>query len=229
MKVAIYARYSTENQREASIDDQVRVCTARADKEAWAVAEVYPDYALSGATFSRPRLQALIADAKLGKFSVVLAEALDRISRDQEHIAGIWKTLTFTGVKLITLAEGEINELHVGLKGTMNALFLKDLAAKTHRGLAGRVEEQIRRKPILRLRRGETVGRPWRANPRGQIDQPGAGTSGRPHFPDVCGRDQPDRDRQGAQCRRCVGATCTGLARHDHPGPRGTRHGHPAQ
>jgi site-specific DNA recombinase len=141
MKVAIYARYSTENQREASIDDQVRVCTARADKEAWAVAEVYPDYALSGATFSRPRLQALIADAKLGKFSVVLAEALDRISRDQEHIAGIWKTLTFTGVKLITLAEGEINELHVGLKGTMNALFLKDLAAKTHRGLAGRVEE----------------------------------------------------------------------------------------
>jgi DNA invertase Pin-like site-specific DNA recombinase len=39
------------------------------------------------------------------------------------------------------LAEGEINELHVGLKGTMNALFLKDLAAKTHRGLEGRVRE----------------------------------------------------------------------------------------
>lgn len=41
---------------------------------------------------------------------------------------------------LITLAEGEISELHVGLKGTMNALFLKDLAKKTHRGLRGRVE-----------------------------------------------------------------------------------------
>ena len=39
------------------------------------------------------------------------------------------------------LAEGEISELHVGLKGTMNALFLKDLAAKTHRGIRGRVEE----------------------------------------------------------------------------------------
>ena len=35
---------------------------------------------------------------------------------------------------------GEISELHVGLKGTMNALFLKDLPAKTHRGLRGRVE-----------------------------------------------------------------------------------------
>ena len=41
----------------------------------------------------------------------------------------------------MTLAEGEISELHVGLKGTMNALFLKDLAAKTHRGLRGRVEK----------------------------------------------------------------------------------------
>ena len=39
-----------------------------------------------------------------------------------------------------SLAEGEISELHVGLKGTMNALFLRDLAAKTHRGLRGRVE-----------------------------------------------------------------------------------------
>ena len=38
------------------------------------------------------------------------------------------------------LSEGEINELHVGLKGTMNALFLKDLAQKTRRGQRGRVE-----------------------------------------------------------------------------------------
>ena len=42
---------------------------------------------------------------------------------------------------IVTLAEGQISELHVGLKGTMNALFLKDLAAKTHRGLRGRVED----------------------------------------------------------------------------------------
>jgi site-specific DNA recombinase len=43
-------------------------------------------------------------------------------------------------VRLVTLAEGEISELHVGLKGTMNALFLKDLAQKTRRGQRGRVE-----------------------------------------------------------------------------------------
>lgn len=44
------------------------------------------------------------------------------------------KRLRFTGVRLFTLAEGEIGELHVGLKGTMNALFQKDLADKTRRG-----------------------------------------------------------------------------------------------
>ena len=70
----------------------------------------------------------------------MIAEALDRISRDQEHVAAFYKQLSFCGVKILTLSEGEITELHVGLKGTMNALFLKDLADKTRRGLRGRVE-----------------------------------------------------------------------------------------
>ena len=71
---------------------------------------------------------------------MVLAEALDRLSRDQEDVAALFKRLRFAGIKIVTLAEGEINELHVGLKGTMNALFLRDLAAKSHRGMRGRVE-----------------------------------------------------------------------------------------
>ena len=70
----------------------------------------------------------------------MVAEALDRVSRDQADVATLYKHLRFAGVMIVTLAEGEIDELHVGLKGTMNALFLKDLAAKTHRGLRGRVE-----------------------------------------------------------------------------------------
>ena len=75
-----------------------------------------------------------------GRFDVVLAEALDRFSRDQEDTAGLFKRLTFAGVNIVTLAEGDITHLHIGLKGTMNALFLKDLADKTRRGLRGRVE-----------------------------------------------------------------------------------------
>jgi hypothetical protein len=79
-------------------------------------------------------------DALNGRFDIVLAEALDRFSRDQKDTAGLFKRLTFAGVNIVTLAEGDITHLHVGLKGTMNALFLKDLADKTRRGLRGRVE-----------------------------------------------------------------------------------------
>jgi DNA invertase Pin-like site-specific DNA recombinase len=64
-----------------------------------------------------------------------------RLSRDQEDIAGIYKRMEFAGVKIITLSEGEISTLHIGLKGTMNAMFLKDLADKMRRGLRGRVEK----------------------------------------------------------------------------------------
>ncbi|MPZ40925.1 MAG: recombinase family protein [Rhizobiales bacterium] len=140
-RIALYARYSSDNQREASIEDQFRLCREHAMREGWTVAESYSDPAISGASvILRPGIQALLQDARRGLFEVVLAEALDRISRDQADVATLFKHLKFSGVSIVTLAEGEISELHVGLKGTMNALFLKDLADKTRRGLRGRVE-----------------------------------------------------------------------------------------
>lgn len=141
MRVAIYPRFSSDNQREASIEDQVRLCKERAEREGWTVVQVYGDSAVSGVSLIRPGIQALLRDAMAGKFDIVLCEALDRLSRDQEDTAGIYKRMQFFGVKIVTLSEGEITALHVGLKGTMNALFLKDLAEKTRRGLRGRVEQ----------------------------------------------------------------------------------------
>ncbi len=141
-KVALYARYSTDNQSVVSIEDQFRICREHAGRERWQVIDTYHDAAISGASvILRPGVQSLLQDAKRGKFDIVLAEALDRVSRDQADVATLFKHLRFAGVQIVTLAEGEISELHVGLKGTMNALFLKDLAAKTHRGLRGRVEK----------------------------------------------------------------------------------------
>ncbi|MCB9942820.1 MAG: recombinase family protein [Geminicoccaceae bacterium] len=141
-RVALYARYSSDNQREASIEDQFRICREQAKRETWKVVGTYKDAGISGASMIlRPGIQSLLQDAQAGAFDVVLAEALDRISRDQADVATFFKHLKFAGVPIVTLAEGEISELHVGLKGTMNALFLKDLAAKTHRGIRGRVEE----------------------------------------------------------------------------------------
>ncbi|CAD0186247.1 DNA-invertase hin [Ruegeria sp. THAF57] len=138
--VALYARYSSDNQRDASIEDQLRLCHERAGSEGWTIVDSYSDRSISGASLIRPGIQSLLQDASAGKFEVVLAESLDRISRDQEDIAGVYKRLAFAGVRIVTLSEGSISELHIGLKGTMSALFLKDLADKTRRGLRGRVE-----------------------------------------------------------------------------------------
>ncbi len=140
-RVAVYARYSSDSQREASIEDQVRLCRERAAHEGWTIVNVYTDHAISGASLIRPGIQQLMQDVLNGKTDIVLAEALDRVSRDQEDIAGLYKRMQFAGVILVTLSEGEISNLHIGLKGTMNAIFLKDLADKTRRGLRGRVEQ----------------------------------------------------------------------------------------
>lgn len=136
----IYARYSTDMQSSSSVEDQIRLCAERASREGMSVSQHYADHGISGASLMRPGIQQLLQDAMAGKFQVVIAEALDRISRDQEDIAGVFKRLNFAGVQVITLSEGVISELHIGLKGTMNALFLKDLSDKTRRGLRGRVE-----------------------------------------------------------------------------------------
>ncbi|WP_264812970.1 recombinase family protein, partial [Gluconacetobacter sacchari] len=141
MKVALYARYSSENQRDASIEDQLRLCRLHAEKQGWTIVDSYTDRAISGASLLRPGIQELIQDATRGRFTIVLAEAMDRLSRDQEDIAGLFKRMTFSGVRIITLSEGDVTHLHIGLKGTMNALFLKDLAEKVRRGLRGRVED----------------------------------------------------------------------------------------
>ena len=141
MKVAIYARYSSENQRDASIADQLRICREFATRQGWTVIEEFTDHAISGATLLRAGFQALMRDALTRRFDVVLAESLDRFSRDQEDTAGLFKRLRFAGVNIVTLAEGDITHLHIGFKGTMNALFLKDLAEKTRRGQRGRVED----------------------------------------------------------------------------------------
>ena len=141
MRAAIYARYSTELQRDASIEDQVRLCRRRIAAEQWSPVGTYTDHAMSGSIRLRPGYQKLLEDARARRFDVVVAEALDRLSRDQEDVAALYKHLTFARVQLITVAEGAITELHVGLKGTMNALFLKDLGQKVRRGLEGRVRE----------------------------------------------------------------------------------------
>lgn len=119
-KAAIYARFSSDNQKESSIEDQVRLCTERIEKEDWQlVCEPYTDFAKSGASLMRAGIQGVISDAMSGKFDIIVTEDLDRISRDQEDTAAFYKRMEFSQVKIITLSDGEISDLHVGLKGTI--------------------------------------------------------------------------------------------------------------
>ena len=141
MRCAIYARYSSALQAPRSITDQFEACRERVSREGWSIVGEYADREISGSSIiNRPDLLALMVAAEQRQFDDVFCEALDRLSRDLEDIAGIHKRLAYRQIKLITIAEGEVSELHIGLKGTMSALFLKDLADKTRRGHIGRLK-----------------------------------------------------------------------------------------
>jgi DNA invertase Pin-like site-specific DNA recombinase len=139
MRAVVYARYSSDLQREASIDDQLEVCRRLLDREGWQLTKVYADRAISGASRNRPEYQQLLADADRDRFDVVVCEALDRLGRKLTDIADLHDRLTFRGIKLFAVNTGEITQLHVGLLGTMSQLYLSDLRDKVRRGLLGRV------------------------------------------------------------------------------------------
>jgi len=64
-KAAIYARYSSDNQREASIEDQFRLCREYAERQGWQVVESYSDRAISGASLLRPGIQTGLENRKI--------------------------------------------------------------------------------------------------------------------------------------------------------------------
>jgi site-specific DNA recombinase len=138
LTAAIYARFSSDKQTDRSIDDQVALCKRVCEREGLIVVAVYDDRAISGAsTHNRMGLQRLLRDARAGKFEIVVTEALDRISRDQEDLAGIHKRLRFAGIDIRTAHDGIAGDIHIGVKGLLGAMYLKDLADKTRRGQAG--------------------------------------------------------------------------------------------
>jgi site-specific DNA recombinase len=139
MRVGIYARYSSDRQSDTSLKDQIRLCQARAKREGWTVVGVYEDAAASGALRMRRGYQTLLTDALSGKFDLVLAESLDRLNRDLEETARLFKRLKFVNVGIVTASEGPISEVHVSITGLMGEMYLKSLAEKTRRGLEGRV------------------------------------------------------------------------------------------
>jgi site-specific DNA recombinase len=124
-------------QTDRSIDDQVRLCNARAKSEGWTVSVTLADRAISGASLLRPDIQKLLTGIRNREFDVILTESVDRLSRSLEDCAHIYRRASHKKIRMVTIAEGEISEMHIGMKGTMGELYLKDLRQKTHRGLEG--------------------------------------------------------------------------------------------
>jgi len=229
MKVAIYARYSSENQRDASIGDQFRICREFAQRQRWHIAAEFSDHAVSGATIMRPGFQAMMREALQKKVDIVMAEALDRFSRDQEDTAGLFKRLTFAGVNIVTLAEGDITHLHIGLKGTMNALFLKELAEKTRRGLRGRIElgkagggVSFGYRIVRRLENGVATTGEREIVPRGSRDRS-------THLQRLPGWRVTEANRESAQCRRCARPAGSALEPEHDSRKSGAWHRHSSQ
>jgi site-specific DNA recombinase len=155
MRAAIYARYSSDMQRTASIEDQARNCRKRADAEGWTIAATFADAAISGSDSNRPQYQAMLAAAERAEFEVLLLDDLSRLARDSVEQERIIRRLEFRNLRIIATSDGYDSEskarkVHRGFKGLMNEIFLDDLRDKTHRGIAGQ-----------HIKRFWTGGRPY--------------------------------------------------------------------
>jgi len=144
MRVAIYARYSSENQSEKSIDDQVRVCRKYINEHGMSHDEkhVYIDEAISGSVINRPGLQALEEAAENKEFDALAVDDLSRLSRSNHQMLTLVMKFNYLQVKLISVSEGIITDddnakMSIHMRGLINELYLDDLKKKTMRGLEG--------------------------------------------------------------------------------------------
>ena len=144
MIVAIYARYSSENQSEKSIDDQIRVCQKYIEHNGFVFDEkhIYIDEALSGSILQRPGLQALERAIENKEVGAVAVDDLSRLSRNNQQMLTLVNKFNFYQAKIISVSDGivtddENSKLGIHIRGLINELYLDDLKKKTMRGLEG--------------------------------------------------------------------------------------------
>lgn len=141
-RAALYARYSTDQQREASIADQLHAARRLAAQLGAEIVAEASDAAISGqAMANRPGFQEVMALARTGAIDLVLCEHTDRLTRDGGHAYDVYYDLAAQGVRIHTVNQGEIGLMHVGTSGLMSALFIDELRKKVRRGLEGVVRE----------------------------------------------------------------------------------------
>jgi DNA invertase Pin-like site-specific DNA recombinase len=147
LTVAIYARFSSEGQREASIDDQVRRCRRYVEEHGGLLTEamIFADRAMSGTGADRPSFDRLLrlATSNPRQVDVIVVEDLSRLSRSAADLFPVQRLLEYAEVRLIGIADGidtnaAHNKLTFGIKSVISDFYIAELADKTRRGLEGR-------------------------------------------------------------------------------------------
>ena len=140
MKAVIYARYSSDNQREESIEGQVRECQSFAERKGYTVIRTYIDRALSGTRAdNRPEFQQMISDSTLREFQYVIVWKIDRFSRDKFDSVKYKYALKSSGVSVISATEpidgSPEGQMMESVFEGISVYYIKDLAQKTSRGM----------------------------------------------------------------------------------------------
>ena len=140
MKRAVaYGRYSTDMQREESIDAQFRAIRDYCNRNKIELVSTYADEGISGTTDNRPQFQQMIKDAELGAFDYVIVHKLDRFSRSKYDSAIYKRKLKLAGVQLLSVLENldgspESLILESVLEG-MSEYYSKNLSREVKKGM----------------------------------------------------------------------------------------------
>jgi site-specific DNA recombinase len=147
MRCSVYARFSSDLQRDTSLDDQIAVAQRYAAERGWHLdpEHVYRDAGVSGASMEgRAGLEALLAGAgqQPRPFDIVLVDDTSRVARDIADAIRIMQRLTFWGIRVIYISQGidsasEQADALVTVHGLIDSLYLKELAKKVSRGIRG--------------------------------------------------------------------------------------------
>lgn len=138
MNAVIYARYSSDSQREESIEGQLRECGEYAQHNGITVVGSYIDRALSAKTADRPEFQRMIKDSAKGLFEIVLVWKLDRFSRDRYDSAHYKHILKKNGVKVVSakehISDGPEGIILESMLEGYAEFYSAELSEKIHRG-----------------------------------------------------------------------------------------------
>ena len=138
MKAVIYARYSSDNQREESIEGQLRECKEFAERQNLQIVGTYIDRALSAKTDERPEFQRMITDSSQKQFEVAIVWKLDRFSRNRVDSATYRAILRRNGVKVVSakenISEGPEGIILEAILEGMAEYYSAELAVKIKRG-----------------------------------------------------------------------------------------------